>query len=68
MYSYWEGLRQTYPFLFHFSIFFCFCLKNRIVGAAENDIETIKVELQSLQNKMGEVLEGMEELKGMLKK
>lgn len=35
---------------------------------AENDIEAIKAELQSLQGKMDEVLKGIEELKGKLGK
>jgi len=36
--------------------------------SSENDLEAIKTELQNLQNQMGEVLKGIEELKGMLKK
>lgn len=36
--------------------------------SSENDLEIIKTELQNLQSKMGEVLKGIEELKGMLKK
>jgi hypothetical protein len=36
--------------------------------SSENDLETIKTELQNLQSKMGEVLKGIDELKGMLKK
>jgi hypothetical protein len=36
--------------------------------SSENDLEAIKTELQNLQSKMGEVLKGIEELKGMLKK
>jgi hypothetical protein len=36
--------------------------------SSENDLETIKTELQNLQSKMGEVLKGIEELKGMMKK
>jgi transcriptional regulator with XRE-family HTH domain len=36
--------------------------------SSENDLEAIKTELQNLQSQMGEVLKGIEELKGMLKK
>ncbi len=36
--------------------------------SSENDLEAIKTELQNLQSQMGEVLKGIEELKGMMKK
>lgn len=36
--------------------------------AGEDDVATIKAELQELKGKMGEVLKGIEELKEMMKK